>query len=152
MVYRQLIDETYRYRGTDGTVGCCRVRIFTSPRRPPVVIASEHDDNPGPSITAAAELLYPGIIARTLPGWLDDAAQLTLIEHYPGVVDGHGHRPEETFDQVRFRDTRPRLITCGRRQVVTFTGPEWLPLTVAAVAALLGGDRRELAGEERPPG
>lgn len=147
MADRKLIDQICAYRGPDGRVGCCRLRIFTSPSGPPIVIASEHDDNPGPSITAAAECLYPKLIARHLPGWLDDAAQLTLIEHYPGVGDGHGHRSAETFDQVRFRDTRPRLIACGRHQCVSFAGPAWLPLTAAAVARLLGGETLELAGE-----
>jgi hypothetical protein len=152
MADRQLVDEIYAYRGLDGTAGRCRVRIFTPPGGPPVIVASEDDANPGPSITAAAECLYPRLIARYLPGWLDDAAQLSLIEHYPGLADEQGRRAAQTFDQVRFRDTRPRLVACGRHQVVTFAGPTWLPLTARAVAELLGGDMRELAGEERPPG
>jgi hypothetical protein len=152
VAYRKIVYDAYPYLGTDRTIGCCRVRIFTSPALAPVVLVSARADNPGQPITAAAEILYPRIIARYLPGWLDDAERLTLIEHVPGRPDGAGHRVGQTFDQVRFGILRPVIVTSGSFLYVTFAAPWRVPLSELAVALLLGVDVLERHGEELPRG
>jgi hypothetical protein len=81
MSRRLIVDERDDYLGFHGCASHCRVRVYASDEASPVVIVSECDDNEGTSVTNCAEFLYPGIIARYLPGWLDQAEELTLIEH-----------------------------------------------------------------------
>ncbi len=70
-----------------------------------MVIASECDDNPGGSVTHSAKVLFPSLIARYLPGWLDKADNLILIEHYP-----HVDRERDMFDQMPFSHWRPTIV------------------------------------------
>jgi hypothetical protein len=74
--------------------------VFIEKGQPPVIIASECEDNPGQSVTNAAEVLFASAIARYLPGWLDQADGLILIEHYP---------ESDTFDLVTFSSWRPDI-------------------------------------------
>lgn len=98
----KVVDEIHRYRGVTLLPAHCRVRIYRADGRTPVVVVSECDDNAGASITNCAETLYPGVIAKYLPGWLDQADALTLVEHYPGVEGRGGRRDRDTFDLVTF--------------------------------------------------
>jgi sugar/nucleoside kinase (ribokinase family) len=41
---------------------------------------------------------------------------------------------------VRFHDTRPVVVVTPHAQYVAFGEPWWVPLTAAAVAALLGAE------------
>lgn len=91
----------------------CRVRINGN-----VVIATELPDNPGQSITNAADVLamqvcqYYGI----------PPAQLVWIEHYP---EQPNH--EETLDRVEF------LV-----EHQTLSNPQWQRISKADVAQLFG--------------
>lgn len=82
----KVVDELYQYQGINQIMAHCRIRIYTADGRAPVVVtvvASECADNPGSSVTNAAAVLYPSLIAKYLPGWLDQADNLMLLEHYP---------------------------------------------------------------------
>ena len=134
---RQLArDELFDYLGDNGIQARCRVRIYVGKDISTVVIASELDDNPGGSVTNQAHVLWPRLIATYLPGRLEHAEDLVLIEHYPGM-DGWGRRQRDTFDRVTFSDWTPRIryLTAGR--FVCFGEPEWRRLDEAEFEALL---------------
>lgn len=73
------------------------------------MILTELTDNPGLSISASVTTVWPQMIARFLPGWLDDAKVLWMMAHYPGG-EGLGTRRTDTFDVVRFANYRPVFI------------------------------------------
>ncbi len=120
----KVVDERYSFAGYLGVPSHCRLRIFTRDGLPPVIIVSERDDNPGTSITNAADVLYPGIIARYLTGWLDQADALYIIEHYP-KREGRGGETSETFAQVGFTSWRPVIEYRNHQKFAAFGKPTW---------------------------
>ncbi len=117
--------------------GRCRIRTYLpdEERDSPVVICSELLNNPGQSITNAAERIAAEVIeANQLP------TPLVWIEHYE---DGARGTPEDphTFDLVLFehyevRESRAPYL--GER-AVEIGRPAWKPLDRATVEALVGG-------------
>lgn len=135
----KVVDEIYQYQGENLRPAHCRVRVYVGKDLAPVVIATECDDNPGASITTAADTLYPRIIAKYLPGWLDQAEELVLIEHYVGIGGEWGRRQRDSFDRVTFTDWRPRIKQLAVGKFVAFGEPEWQRLGDERVVGLVGG-------------
>lgn len=123
----KVVDEIFAYQGRNSLMGHCRVRIYTGPGLVPLVLVSECDNNPGTSITGAAPELYPRLIAKFLPGWLDQAEDLILVEHYPGHQGEWGKRQVDTFDLVTFTHWKPRIRYMSGVNHVMFGDPEWRP-------------------------
>ena len=119
-------DETLDFPGLHRRPARCRLRVIepNSPGRPTVMVLSELADNPGASITNAAEQAWQAAARRTglYPGSGLEPHTAIYIEHYPG---DRYHRPE-TFDVVTFDDPQ------------TFTGPEWRPLGPLEFSELIG--------------
>ena len=115
-------DDVFLYRGFHACPSYCWLRIYTAPGQS-VVLATELDENPGTSITNAAERLAMNV-ARTFGLTLDS---LRWIEHYPERQGSHG-RPglPESFDLVTFTPTAQGLQS-----------PEWTRLNPAQVEAML---------------
>lgn len=89
---------------------------------PTVVIVTELPQNPGTSVTNAAQ-----DIATQAYQWLERPAQgITLIEHY--AQDG-----EERYAQERFA-----LVTFAHSEGGRFSHPEWRALTKEEVERLIG--------------
>jgi hypothetical protein len=89
-------DYIHPYKDAGGSSARCRVRIYLPDdiRDAPVVICSELPNNPGGSITNAAEVIAAGVIqANELP------TPLVWIEHWTKEVTDGG---EETFELVVF--------------------------------------------------
>lgn len=125
----KVIDEEFGFLGSNGIPAHCRIRVFTGDGLPPVMIASECEDNEGQSVTNAAEVLFASAIARYLPGWLDQADGLMLIEHYPA---------HNTFDHVSFVSWRPVIQERRGYRYVSFGSPSWQHLGEAATRDLVG--------------
>ncbi|NET55382.1 MAG: hypothetical protein F6K47_04095 [Symploca sp. SIO2E6] len=121
-----MIDETFHYHTRYNLVSAldlsteafqgeakCRVRVNGN-----TVIASELPDNPGMSLTNAAEE-----VAMQVAGHYEiPLGELTWIEHYP---EEPNH--EESFDRVDFSFERGRL-----------TKPRWKPITKEEAIGMLG--------------
>lgn len=127
---KQIDHLSYR-RGPYGSEGRCMVRLFDTTDAGPtpyLVIATDiGEDNPGPSVTNAAELVAESICDRF--GLAPD--QLTFVEHYDGRI---GNTPAtrrrdgvEDFDQVTFAS--------GGRPL---SGPNWTPIRKAEVERMIG--------------
>jgi hypothetical protein len=116
-------DQLYLYRGFHGCPAYCWLRIYTTPGQS-VVLATEMHENPGTSITNAAERLAMEV-TRTFRLSFD---ALTWIEHYPERLCRHG-RPglPASFDLVTFT-----------RSAQGLQSPEWRRLSQAQVEAMLG--------------
>jgi hypothetical protein len=116
-------DRVFLYRGFHGCLSYCWLRIYTAPGQS-VVLATEMHENPGTSITNAAERLAMEV-TRTFGLALD---ALTWIEHYP-ERQGRNRHPglPESFEQVTFTRTAQSLGS-----------PEWRRLSQAQVEAMLG--------------
>jgi hypothetical protein len=102
----------------------CRIRVYRLESGMTVVIATELPDNPGTTITNAAELLATEIRQRLVTA----GEAMVWIEHYQerGVVNG-APTIQETFDRVLFRWD-------GNR----YDDPQWLPFSRKAVEQLIG--------------
>ena len=69
---------SFPFRVPSGAAGHCRIRVYEDPGNAPLVIASELADNPGPSVTSAAEY-----IAGQVYRWLECPPQgIYWIEHW----------------------------------------------------------------------
>jgi hypothetical protein len=116
-------DHLYLYRGFHACLSYCWLRIYTTQGRS-IVFATEMPDNPGTSITNAAERLATEV-TRTFRLALDT---LTWIEHYPKRQANHGHPSlPASFDLVTFTRTAQGLRS-----------PEWRRLSQVQVEAMLG--------------
>jgi hypothetical protein len=116
-------DDLYLYRSFNACPSYCWLRIYTAPRQH-VVLATEMPENPGISITNAAERLAMEV-TRTF-GLAFDA--LAWIEHYPERQGSHGHPPlPASFDLVTFMRTAQGLQR-----------PEWRRLSKVQVEQVLG--------------
>jgi hypothetical protein len=83
------------YQGLNGFDGLCHVRVYEDPGRLPVAIAGGLTDNPGTSITNAAEMVAAAI-QRSI---FTDGREFHLVEHYPSPLPV-GDRP--TFALIHF--------------------------------------------------
>ena len=121
---RKTWDGVFPYRGYHGCSSRCRLRVYEESGKPPVVIATEREDNPGTSITNMAEHLATAVwqmLERPEHG-------LVWIEHYQdrALIGGKPLFKEE-FDSVTFTST------CHG-----FTDPRWKPISKAEVETLIG--------------
>jgi len=116
--------------------GRCRVRIYLpeEERDAPVVVCTERRDNPGMSITNAAERIAAEVISsHQLP------TPLVWIEHYQEGARGTTEDPH-SFDLVLFshyqiENLHPYLGEKRQR----IGEPSWKPLDRATVEGLIGG-------------
>jgi hypothetical protein len=102
----------------------CRIRVYRLESGMTVVIATELPDNPGTTITNAAELLATEIRQRFVAAgeamvWIEHYQERDLVNGTPTI--------KETFDRVLFRWD-------GRR----YDDPQWLPFSREAVEQLIG--------------
>lgn len=109
----------FQYPGYFGTKSFCMIEVLRKGDRKAVVIATEHADNPGTSITNRVE----EIASRVCAQYLINPADLVWIEHYPERGDRRDPLPE-VFDRVTFKNP------------LSFQGPQWKRLTPAEVFAL----------------
>lgn len=122
-------DGEYPFVGLLGRDSRCRLRLYAGAERPPVVIVTELADNPGTSVTNAAEELAH-LVCRHYN--LDE--EFIWIEHY---LD-RGRRGDgsvlyrESFDQVQFAVHRRADGS------VYFSDPEWRRVRREEVELLIG--------------
>jgi hypothetical protein len=129
--------ERFAYRDVHRRKGECRIEALALPDGRVAVIATELPDNPGMSITNAAEHAATAVCKHLGI----DPQRLAWIEHYPQepcpacrgrgkrdrrscrVCDGRGVRRESpTYDRVEFN-----AITPGAE--LFFGEPDWFPMT-----------------------
>lgn len=120
--------------------GRCRVRLYLpedlgASLDAPVVLCSELPENPGTSVTNAAEHLAAEVIAahgleKRPPIW---------VEHYPRSEAERQAGLKETFDLVIFEDHDVREVLKGGEWRRTIGEPTWRTLDRASVEALIGG-------------
>ena len=91
-----------------------------------MVVLSEVANNPGASVTNAAEYLAEQVRARFLGG-----RDAIFVEHYPVAIGGHD---EDTYDQVTFEQD-----FSGR-----YCKPTWKHLGMAGFKALVEANERGL--------
>ena len=116
-------DGFFAFRGPNGLDGRCYLQIYEAVGAIPVVIATEIAENPGQSVTSAAEDLATQVWRRLLPRAREG---FRLIEVYRRPTSTG--RIEETFDEVDLIAEGPGLCVGG-----------WVPSSRAAVEALIAG-------------
>ena len=115
--------------------GRCRIRIFLpeEERDAPVVVCTELKNNPGQSVTNAAEQIAAEVIqGHRLP------MSLVWIEHYEDGARGSPEDPH-TFDLVIFSgyEITQRTPYPGEARL-TIGEPTWKPLDRQSVEILVG--------------
>src|SRR5438552_13682293 len=96
--YERIVVDRYRFRGFHGCDAWCALEILEGKDGKTVVIATEVKDNPGTSITNAAEhLAYWVCIEFSI-----DTSKLVWIEHYGYPAPGDWRRHPRTYDLVTF--------------------------------------------------
>jgi hypothetical protein len=139
--YSKTRDERYHFRGnwTDG--GVCRIRIFEADSKTPVVVCSELDENTNTSTTNMVEYLAAEVIARHFPHRLEELEPVIWLEHYPARRDERRQvKGRSDFDRVVFASWAPRVEWLGGVQRRRLGDPEWRPMPLHEVAALIGED------------
>lgn len=131
------IDTLFDYRGLGGCTSRCRVRIFPIPHpgpacpdpgdlapteaTGPIIILTELPDNPGTSITNAAEGLATQVVA---------ALNLDLQTCHPRWVEQYpsSHATPETLAWIQL-EWQGRIDPVTNQLVFTATHATWTPLT-----------------------
>ncbi len=114
--------------------GKCRVRVFLpdDERDAPVVVCTEPRDNPGQSVTNAAERIAAEVIANfRLP------VPVVWIEHYEDGARGTEEDPH-TFDLVIFSHYEPRKVLSAGGWSKKVGPPTWKALDRRTVEVLVG--------------
>jgi hypothetical protein len=118
---QQIADETFDFAGPHRFASQCRLRVYEGPGLPLVVIATERPDNPGTSVTNAAEVL-----ATQVYQWLEYPARgMVFIEHYE--QDGQEDYAQERFALVSFAEMDGQFIS-----------PQWQHMTKEEVEGMIG--------------
>jgi hypothetical protein len=118
---QQIADERFEFSGLHEFPSECRLRVFEGPGLPLVVIATERPDNPGTSITNAAELL-----ATQVYKWLEYPARgIVFLEHYE--KDGEESYAKERFALVSFIELDGQFIS-----------PKWQHISKEEVEGMIG--------------
>src|SRR5689334_9642 len=68
----------------------CWVRVFEEPGQTPVIVMSEHPNNPSTSVTTMAELLAAELIQRHFPQRFHHEPPGILLGHYPPEYSAQG--------------------------------------------------------------
>jgi hypothetical protein len=119
--------DRFEYRGLNGRPAWCRLELIPLSGGRTVAIATEMIDNPGTSITNAAEYLASFVCDC----FEIDPDKLVWIEHY-----GYGGRHDRTYDLVTFR-RRPTEMIRWAKAVLRyhasgwpghFEEPQWRPM------------------------
>ena len=121
--------------------GRCRVRIFLpdEERDAPVVVCTELANNPGQSVTNAAERLAGEVISSfKLP------IPLVWVEHHENGARGAAEDPE-TFDLVVFGHYEPRKTLTADGWGCKIGPPAWKPLDRESVERLVGRKSPDVA-------
>lgn len=118
--------------------GRCRVRLYVPEdleRDTLLVICSELSENPGQSVTNAAEYIAAEVISghglREPPVW---------IEHYPRSQAERQAGIKETFDLVVFENYEVREVLHGGEWRRTVGRPAWRALDRTTLEILVGGE------------
>jgi hypothetical protein len=120
--------DRFEYRGFHGFPSRCNLELIPLPDGRLVAIATERSDNPGTSVTNAAELLASQVCDR----FGIEPGRLLWIEHY-----GYGTSlfPERGHDHVTFARTYVKWAnpagktpTCYAEPVY-FRAPSWRQMT-----------------------
>lgn len=113
----------YTYPSNFGGAAKCDLEIIHSPGQTTLVICTELADNPGTSVTNAAERIATRLCHKdpTI-----DPEGLIWVEHYPERSAGPGRPLPESWDMVTFTDRADR----------TFRRPAWRHSTAEEVQAL----------------
>jgi hypothetical protein len=96
--YEHVVVDRYRFRGFHGCDAWCALEILKGKDGKTVVIATEVKDNPGTSITNAAEHLAYWVCVE----FSIDPSKLVWIEHYGYPAPGDWKRHPRTYDLVTF--------------------------------------------------
>ena len=144
----RLLELTHDYIHPTPHGGRCRVRIFEDTTELPVIVGAELTDNPGMSITNAAEQIAAEVLENH-PHVFDPFALASIaglsydkpfvwIEHYE---DGARGTPRDgaTFDLVEFSHYEPRGVLKAGQWAKEIGSPSWRPLNRGSVEALIGG-------------
>jgi hypothetical protein len=115
--------------------GRCRVRVFLPEDERDalaVVVCTEFPDNPGQSVTNAAERIAAEVIANfRLP------VPVVWIEHYEDGARGT-EEDAHTFDLVIFSHYEPRKVLSANGWNKKIGLPTWKALDRASVEVLVG--------------
>jgi hypothetical protein len=142
------MDLTYDYIHPTPHGGRCRIRIYDHTTKMPVIVCTELTDNPGQSITNAAEQIAAEVLENH-PHIFDPFALVSLagltydkpfvwIEHYE---DGARGTPRDgaTFCLVEFSHYEVRGELRAGQWAKEIGSPSWRPLNRGSVEALIGG-------------
>ena len=131
MALVQQIDQLEYARGPYTNRGRCRLRLYTTvagePTRYLAVATDLGDQNPGPSVTNAAELVAEAVCER-----FDlSPSDVTFVEHYDGRIGNTASTNRrdgvEDYDAVVFQTDRRPLAQ-----------PTWRPMRKHQLEALVG--------------
>jgi hypothetical protein len=106
----------FEYRDPNGRPSFCHIEAIVLQNERVAVITSESADNPGMSITNAAELVAAAVCNQLRI----DPDKLVLIEHYDSTSYRSTARPD-SFDLVTFN------VIAGNSDPV-FQHPAWRPM------------------------
>ena len=136
----------------NGATGACVVRVYAATQASgglPVVILTEPNNNPGPSVTNALQRLAAEVVRSYLPQQDGAEPPCVLVEHYPDRQPrgraARYHDPffGETFDLVTFaswRLARRGMPATRLRLEHVAAEPQWQQVDRAEVERLVGGE------------
>ena len=141
------MEKTHDYIRPTLRGGRCRMRIYQDGDELPVVLCTELPDNPGMSITNAAEQIAAEVLAShpdvfdpfslgDIPG-IEYDKPFIWLEHY---VDGARGTPQDraSFDLVEFAHYQVRNVMRAGEWRKEIGEPSWSALDRATVEALVG--------------
>jgi len=134
----QTLDVRHAFRGFWDDGGVCRVRIFETEGKPPVVVVTELAENQNTSITNMAECLAPELVKAYLPHRMHESPPAVFLEHYDELLNARRRRSGPSVSRVSFTHYRPTIVNLGGVDRLTYGAPSWTHLDETALAVFLG--------------
>jgi hypothetical protein len=134
----QTLDVTRHY-GAWATGGSCRIRVFETSGRVPVVVCTQLEHRPGWCVSTNVESLAITVVGRHLPHRLEEDEPVVWLEHYPSH-EGRRRRGAGRLDvsRVTFAHWKPALGKMTGVPRPQIGEPSWEPLTAAQVGEWIG--------------
>jgi hypothetical protein len=129
------LDRAWTYEGYHGCESRCRLQVYEEAGFPPVIVATELDDNPGTSVTNMAEYLAAAAVGRLFPRCFEDPAGFCWVERYPAGV--HRLDRRESLSIVTFQWKVPRLVQFHKPRP-SMGQPKWQYIKRPAFETIIG--------------
>ena len=133
-------DYRHEYDGYYDSGGVCRIQIWEAAGQPPVIVATELEENNNTSVTNMCEYIAAEVISMHFPSRYEHDEPVIWIERYPRTEE-EKRRGIPEYALVSFDSYTPRVVRWARQERIKIGQPTWKHIEKTDVEKLIEGSR-----------